>query len=154
MSQLPFEWSIHWYDLAKIVVSYVLAFPVGWEREKDDYSAGVRTFPLVATAACIYTLAPAGQPGAAASDIVRLAVGVMTGIGFLGAGVILRQGPHVHGTATAASIWNMGALGVAVACGRLDLALVMSLANYLTLKALRSFKRPDEETRGSDVQQP
>jgi putative Mg2+ transporter-C (MgtC) family protein len=153
MSHLPFATDIQWIDLAKFGISYALAFPVGWEREKDDYSAGVRTFPLVSTAACIYTLAGGDLAGSGPDQVARLAVGVVTGIGFVGAGVILRQGPHVHGTATAASIWNMGALGVAVACGRLDLAVLMSLANYLTLRALRPFKR-DDETRGNHLRQP
>ena len=81
MSHLPFEWSVHWHDLAKIALSYLLAFPVGWEREKDDRTAGVRTFPLVAMASCVYTLAGADLTGAGADQVARLAVGVMTEIG-------------------------------------------------------------------------
>lgn len=136
---MPLDLTLNWIDLAKIGIAFGVAFPVGWEREKEDKTAGVRTFPIVAMASCVYTLASTSVVGAGADQVARVAVGVMTGIGFLGAGVILRQGDKVHGTATAASIWNMGALGVAVAVGRIDLAMTMAVLNFLTLRVLKGF---------------
>jgi len=63
----------------------------------------------------------------------RILVGVMTGIGFIGGGSIIKEAATVHGTATAASLWNMGAIGAAVAYGNYGLAVLLSILNYLTL---------------------
>src|SRR6266567_6502953 len=98
-------------QLLKVAIAYALALPTGWERFKHDRSAGLRTFPLVALASCAYMLA-ASQTGLDVSAQSRIQVGVMTGIGFIGGGSILKEANTVHGTATAASLWNMGAIGV------------------------------------------
>lgn len=125
-----------WSELIRIGAAFALAIPVGWEREREEHSAGIRTFPLVAVGSCAYMLA-AGMGGGEA--LPRAAVGVMTGIGFLGGGVILREGTTVHGTATAASIWNMGAIGVAVASEHWPLAIGLSVINYLSLRLLKAY---------------
>lgn len=65
----------------------------------------------------------------------------MTGIGFIGGGAILKGGVSVHGTATAASIWNTGAIGAAVAYGRYEIAILLSLVNFATLHFLTPLKR-------------
>jgi putative Mg2+ transporter-C (MgtC) family protein len=128
-----------WSELVKIAIAFALAFPVGWERERYDQSAGIRTFPLVAVASCGYVLAVSTLGG---ESLARAAVGVMTGIGFLGAGAIIRvESTVIHGTATAASIWNMGAVGVAVASGHYPLAIALTVTNYLTLKVLASYAK-------------
>ncbi len=106
--------------------------PTGWERFKHDRSAGLRTFPLVALASCAYLLV-AAQPNLDVASQSRILVGVMTGIGFIGGGSIIKEAEAVHGTATAASLWNMGAIGAAVAFGNYGLALLLSAMNYATL---------------------
>jgi putative Mg2+ transporter-C (MgtC) family protein len=116
----------------KILIAYALGLPTGWERYKHDRSAGLRTFPLVALASCAYMLV-ASQPGLDVAAQSRILVGVMTGIGFIGGGSIIKEATTVHGTATAASLWNMGAIGSAVAYGNYGLALLLSGLNYLTL---------------------
>ena len=119
----------------KVPIAYALALPTGWERFKNDRSAGLRTFPLVALASCAYMLAASRTPlGAEAQS--RILVGVMTGIGFIGGGSILKSATTVHGTATAASLWNMGAIGVCVSYGNFGLALLLCVVNYLSLRLL------------------
>lgn len=127
------------YDLGHLVVAYLLAIPIGWDREKSARSAGLRTFPLVATGACAFMLIGLGvlegsEPRA------RIMYGIVAGIGFIGGGAIIKQGPSVSGTATAASIWNTGAMGIAVAWNQYGIALVFSALNFLTLRYVRRTK--------------
>lgn len=131
----------------KFLTAFALGLPTGWERYKHDRSAGLRTFPLVALASCAYMLVAAPQTLDVASQS-RILVGVMTGIGFIGGGSIIKEATTVHGTATAASLWNMGAMGAAVAYGNYGLAILLSAINYLTLLTMSlveaKFKRdPD-----------
>jgi putative Mg2+ transporter-C (MgtC) family protein len=116
----------------KVLLAYALGLPTGWERFKHDRSAGIRTFPLVSLGSCAYMLAASQLPVDVASHS-RILVGVMTGIGFIGGGSILKEGASVHGTATAASLWNMGAIGACVALENFPLALVLCVFNYVTL---------------------
>ena len=127
-------------SLAQLMVAYVLALPVALDREQAARSAGLRTFPLVALASCGYILFAVelypGSPDAQA----RLMEGLITGIGFIGGGAILKDKGSVHGTATAASIWNTGAIGAAVAYQRYEIAIVLSLINFATLRFLTPVK--------------
>ena len=79
------------------------------------------------------------QPDTAAQS--RVLQGLITGIGFIGGGAILKEGATVRGTATAASIWNAGIIGAAVAMGHYGIALVLSLFNLFTLRALLPLKQ-------------
>lgn len=140
-------------DLGLVLTAFVLALPVGWDRFKRNRPAGLRTFPIVALASCAFVLigqrAFAGDPGAQA----RIVQGLMTGIGFVGGGAILKgdgsDRGHVTGIATAASIWNTGAIGAAVGFLRFEIAIVLSAANFLILHLLEPERvesgRPDEE---------
>lgn len=124
-------------DMGLALAAFVLAFPVGWDRFKQKRPAGLRTFPIVALASCAFVLigrrAFAEDPGAQA----RVVQGLMTGIGFVGGGAVLKSddsdGSHVTGIATAASIWNTGAIGAAVGFLRFELAIVLSATNFLIL---------------------
>ena len=122
-------------------IAYVLSFPIGWNREQAERSAGLRTFPLVAVASCGFVQAAEtvlqGDPQATA----RVIEGVITGMGFIGGGAILRLEDSVRGTATAASLWVTGAIGTAVGLGAFDVAVVLSVVGFLTLKALTPLKR-------------
>lgn len=122
--------------LLAMVAAYVLALPIGWNREKEERSAGVRTFPIVSMAACGFVLISTSMPGASLDSQSRILAGLMTGIGFVGGGAILKLGDRATGTATAASLWATGAIGAAVGYGQLDIALVMSLVTLLTLTLL------------------
>lgn len=140
--------------LLAMVVAYVLALPIGWNREKEEWSAGVRTFPLVAMAACGFVIIAAGVPGADPGGQSRILAGLMTGIGFVGGGAILKRGDRATGTATAASLWATGAIGAAVGYGQLDVAVILSLVTFLTLTLLAPLHKaahkqgdPDEDQR-------
>jgi putative Mg2+ transporter-C (MgtC) family protein len=134
------DWGLFGTYSMKLGLAFLLAIPVGWEREKETHSAGVRTFPVVAMAACafILTAQPAGSDTAAMSRVLQ---GITTGIGFIGGGAILREGVTVRGIATAASIWSVGALGAAVALGRYEIAVVLCILNLAALHLLRPLKK-------------
>jgi putative Mg2+ transporter-C (MgtC) family protein len=130
-------------DIGKVLLAYALAVPVGWYREKEAHSVGVRTFPLVAAASCGFVLVavPLGQTDLAAQS--RVIQGLVAGIGFIGGGAILKtegENAYVHGTATAASIWNFGLVGAAVAQNRIFLAIVLALLNLFALRVLLPLK--------------
>jgi putative Mg2+ transporter-C (MgtC) family protein len=132
--------------LIRLFIAYVFALPMAFNRERDDRGAGLRTFPLVAVGACGYMLIGIevlDTPDAHS----RVVYGIITGIGFIGGGAILKSSGGVHGTATAASIWNVGALGVAVAWQRYDIAVILCVVNFLTLVAgarLKTFVQKSE----------
>ena len=107
-----------WWEITthiiSLAVAYALALPVGWDREKDARSAGIRTFPLVAIASCGFVLVGIAILGRTSPAQARLLEGLITGVGFIGGGAILKKGSKASGTATAASLWATGALGAAV----------------------------------------
>ena len=116
--------------------AYALALPIGWDREKEARSAGLRTFPLVAMASCGFVQATETFLVNSPEGMARVVEGLITGIGFIGGGAILKHGSSVHGTATAASLWATGAIGTAVGLGSLDVAVAVAAFTFLTLKLL------------------
>jgi putative Mg2+ transporter-C (MgtC) family protein len=128
-------------DVKKLAIAYVLALPVGWYREKEAHSVGLRTIPVVAIASCGYVLLGANWDHITPDAQSRIIQGVAAGIGFVGGGAILKSESHVHGTATAASIWNVAALGAAVAMDRYPLAITMALINLFALRVLLPIKQ-------------
>jgi putative Mg2+ transporter-C (MgtC) family protein len=142
------DWAQTAWDTAKILIAYLLALPIGWEREREAHSVGVRTFPLVAMASCGFVLIGTALGGGDKDVRSRIIQGVITGIGFIGGGAIVKGNGSVHGTATAASIWSTGVIGCAVAQGRYDIGIVLSLLNLITLRLLYPLKkRLDSESR-------
>ena len=133
------SWQEVWHNFAHIGLAYLLTASIGWESEREAHTAGVRTFPIVGMAACGYLLVLGQQPDAAAQS--RLLQGLITGIGFVGGGAILKEGASVHGTATAASIWNAGVIGSAVAMDHYGIAVTLAVLNLLTLRLLLPLKR-------------
>lgn len=126
-------------SLTQIGIAYLLALPVAWDREQEARSAGLRTFPLVSVAACGYMLV--GIQVLSSTDAEsRVLYGIITGMGFLGGGAILKSKGSVTGTATAASLWMTGAIGVAVAFHRYEIAIVMAILNFLTLRFVKQLK--------------
>src|SRR3954452_21428997 len=128
-----------------LTIAYALAFLIGWNREQEDRSAGMRTFPLVAIAACGFVQAVEGLLRNEPEGMARVVQGVITGIGFIGGGAILKGGGEVQGTATAASLWATGAIGVAVGLANYDVALVICLFTVLTLYVLGRLKPKDPD---------
>ena len=127
------DWGSVVSHLTQLLVAYAIALPIGWHQEKTARSAGLRTFPLVSLAACGYMLVGMYVLTSTEAES-RVIYGIITGIGFIGGGAILKSKGSIEGTATAASIWTTGAIGVAVAFSRLEIALVLGLVNFLTLQ--------------------
>lgn len=144
MNLIPdFEWSIVGLHVRDLLYAYILALPIGWDREKNARTAGLRTFPLVAFASCGYMLV--GLEVLSSTDAeARVLAGIITGIGFIGGGAILKNvvkgEGFVSGTATAASLWVTGTIGISVATGRLEIAVVLSVMTFLTLRIMTSAK--------------
>jgi putative Mg2+ transporter-C (MgtC) family protein len=138
--------------LLKLLGAFVLALPIGWERERRERSMGLRTFPLVAMASAAYPLIARELFSPDPNAQARVLQGLITGIGFIGAGAILklREEEVIYGTATAASVWATGALGAAMAYGRLDIALVISGITFATLRWMTPLKKEVETRAGLD----
>jgi putative Mg2+ transporter-C (MgtC) family protein len=130
--------------------AYLLAFPIGWNREHEERSAGLRTFPLVAVATCGFIQAAEHITATSPEAMARIVEGLITGMGFIGGGAILRLKDSVRGTATAASLWVTGAIGMSVGLGSYDVAIVLSLMTIATLWVLTGFK----EKIGLNYEQP
>ncbi len=136
---IDLSWAVVLSHLAKLGLAFLLAVPIGWNREKAARSAGLRTFPLVSVATCAYMLV--GMEVLSSTDAeARAMYGIVTGMGFIGGGAILKSDGRVSGTATAASLWNTGAIGLAVAWNRLEIAMVLCVLNFVTLTLGDVFK--------------
>jgi len=117
--------------VGRLIVSAVLAGIIGFEREKVHKPAGLRTHVLVAVGATLITLV--SIDAITGGDPTRIAAGIVTGIGFLGAGTIFRDKNHVRGLTTAASIWAVSGVGIAVGAGYFFASLVATGIMFVTL---------------------
>ena len=126
----------------RLGVAALLGGLVGAEREWVGKAAGLRTHMLVALGAAAFTMAPL-EAGAAPADVTRTIQGIATGIGFIGAGTILKRTDRdeIEGLTTAAGIWLTGAIGMAVGLGQAWLAIVCVFSAWLILAALDGFGR-------------
>lgn len=146
MALFDFDFALSLEYLVKLAIAFVLALPVAWDREQRTRIMGLRTFPLVAMATCGFVLvAQSFIPPEAADAQARVIQGLVSGIGFIGGGAILKGKDRVLGTASAASIWLMGAIGVAVAYDNLEVALILALADLFVLRVLSRFKPEDSD---------
>ena len=137
-----------------LAIAYLLAFPLGWNREKEERSAGLRTFPLVALASCGFIQAAEGLAADHPEAMARVIEGVIAGMGFIGGGAILRLKDSVKGTATAASLWVTGAIGVACGLGAFDVGLVLAFVTFATLRLMPPLKKAagvDDDASGGEV---
>ena len=132
-----------------LAIAYALALPLGWNREKEERSAGIRTFPLVAVASCGFIQAAEGITVDSPEAMARVVEGIITGMGFIGGGAILHLKDSVKGTATAASLWVTGAIGVSVGLGQVDVAVMLAIAGFVTLYLLAPIKRSIEKEQSS-----
>jgi putative Mg2+ transporter-C (MgtC) family protein len=133
--------------LARLLVAAACGAMVGWEREVRVKAAGLRTHMLLAIGACLFSLAALRMN---ANDLTRLVQGMLTGAGFIAAGVIFRQGPSVHGLTTAAGLWVMTGIGMAVGLGEYFLGVVATVFMFFVMSSFRRIEkriphRPDGE---------
>jgi putative Mg2+ transporter-C (MgtC) family protein len=134
--------TIGWPEvLLRIFVAAALGGAIGLERELRERQAGLRTHLVVSVGSALFTLVSAygfhNFDGKV--DPTRIAAQIVSGIGFLGAGAIIRQGLSVRGLTTAASLWLVAAIGMASGAGYWDGALIATLGALLTLGPLRVF---------------
>lgn len=122
----------------RLLIAMILGGVLGFERERSGASAGFRTHMLVALGSALFVLVPL-QAGTDLSDMSRVLQGVIAGIGFLGAGAILKSSDdqQVRGLTTAASIWLTAAIGIAAGMGREATAVLSTLFALVILFALR-----------------
>ena len=138
MASFQTDWLLF---VIKMLIAFLLALPIGWNRERHTRIMGLRTFPLVALGSTAYVLVSFSVLQDNLDGQARIIQGLITGIGFVGGGAILKDsGGSVQGTATAVSVWTTGALGTAVAYGRFDIAIIITLVTYLTLRVMTTVK--------------
>lgn len=125
----------------RLILSVFLGGIIGLEREKKGRSAGLRTHILVCTGSCLIMLTSLYifdlYQGKANVDPARIAAGVVTGIGFLGAGTIITSRGGVRGLTTAASIWVSSAIGLATGSGFISAAIATTIITFTTLAFLK-----------------
>lgn len=125
-------------EAALLLLAWLLGGLIGWQREAQGRAAGLRTHMLVAGGACLISLVSFGT-----HDPGRIAAQIVTGIGFLGAGVILRRGVSVRGLTTAATIWVVAGIGIAVGAGAVEgrfaaLGTIGAILFFITLTAVKA----------------
>lgn len=128
-------WSDVISHMVDMLIAYALALPIGWDRESaTNGGAGIRTFPIVAMASCGFVLIGIGIFGEKSPELANILYGLIVGIGFIGSGTILKNAGEIRGNVTAASIWVTGAIGAATGVALYDVALVLSLVTFITLR--------------------
>ncbi len=132
----------------RVMMAIILAAILGIERELTGKVAGLRTHILVSAGACVFTLLSIygfkmhiteGISGI--NDPARIGAQIITGIGFIGAGTIMRTGSNILGITTAATLWMSAAIGMASGCGMFAIGTLAALSTLLVLIAIRQFER-------------
>lgn len=121
----------------RLLVAAVLGAAIGLERERRDHPAGMRTHLLVAVGSATFTVLSIEAFAAPGADPARVAAQIVTGIGFLGAGAILKRGANVKGLTTAASLWAVAAVGMAAGAAAWGVAVAATLIVLVSLWPLR-----------------
>ena len=137
---IDIDWWRVLYYLWHLLFAYALAIPIALDREQSQRHFGLRTFPLVAVVSCGFMMVGMSVIDTTDGE-ARIFQGIITGIGFIGGGAIFKGKDKVSGTTSAASIWNTGAIGLAVAYNRFEIAIVLSLLNFITLWVVGGLKR-------------
>lgn len=150
--------------LIRLTIAAILGFALGLERELTNKYAGLRTHILVCLGACVFTLLSIyGFPTFADGDNViidqatgvrdtaRIAAQIVTGIGFIGAGTVLRNGPMVFGLTTAATLWIAASIGMACGAGMYDVAVISTILSVAVLTIIRVFERQFLPTSGKQM---
>ncbi len=131
MYDLDIDYQLVLQHFVHLGITFILALPIALNREYRAEGAGLRTFPLVAIASCAFMLVGMDVFNDSEDARARVMYGIITGMGFIGGGAIIKMGNRVGGTATAAGIWNTGAIGVSVAFRRYEIAIVLSVIGFL-----------------------
>jgi putative Mg2+ transporter-C (MgtC) family protein len=122
--------------LRRLLLAALLGGLIGFEREWRRKSAGLRTNILIAMGSAVFTMMSVELADGIGADRTRIAAQIVTGIGFLGAGAILRRDRDIQGLTTAATVWVNAAVGVAVGGGRYHLAVIATVVTLAVLALL------------------
>jgi putative Mg2+ transporter-C (MgtC) family protein len=134
--------------IIRVTLSLILGFAIGLERELTSKFACLRTHILVCLGSCFFTIlsifvfptfAADGDPQAY-GDPARIAAQILTGIGFIGGGTVLRQGPTVFGLTTAATLWTTASIGMAVGTGSIILGIIATILTLVVLILVRKIE--------------
>src|SRR3954464_3957688 len=160
------EWQVFWDDLARLGAATILGGAIGLERELHGHWAGFRTHMMVAIGSPIFVIAGTAAHGQNIDGPSRVIQGVASGIGFLGAGTILKLGEkmEIKGLTTASSIWLAAALGIAAGLAEYSLALASAAISLFVLGVLGPVEKflerrhklrqePSQNSGGTDVDQ-
>ncbi|MEM5812886.1 MAG: MgtC/SapB family protein [Candidatus Aenigmatarchaeota archaeon] len=126
------------YDTFLILIALLLSSIIGWEREKRHKPAGLRTHVLVCISACALVIITKNH---IPNDYARIIQGIITGVGFIGAGSIIAQRKQVVGITTAASILFVAVLGIVIGLGEILLATFLTILSFLILRYLRLLEK-------------
>jgi len=138
---------LDWVGMMRLIIAAILASLIGYDREKQNKAAGIRTNVIVAVISCVIMIlsVEVAQSGnlvnGVEGDPARLAAQVVSGIGFLGAGTIIKQEDKIEGLTTAASLWGVAGLGLAVGYGLYDIAIAAALIIFISLRIAPSVKK-------------
>ena len=137
---------VHIFELIlKIVLTVVLCSLIGWERELRHKGAGLRTHILVGVGSALIVLTSFHvfdiYSGVTSVDPTRMLAGIVTGVGFLCAGTIIRGSNQVSGLTTAATLWISSSLGMAVGAGQYAAAIIFTIVVFIILISVRSIEK-------------
>jgi putative Mg2+ transporter-C (MgtC) family protein len=145
-------WSVLLGALLKLGIAAILGGLIGWERESHGRPAGIRTHMMTVIGVVMFSEV---SKHFATGDPTRIAAQIVTGIGFLGAGTILRHGPEIRGLTTAATLWAAAGIGMAVSTGGvyIVIAVAATLLSLFTLEVVERFEKrvnPDKRQTTDD----
>lgn len=140
LPEFDLDFDLILFHFCQLGIAFLLALPLAFNREHGTHGAGLRTFPLVTIASCAFMLVAMSVYDGAEPE-ARVMYGIITGIGFIGGGAIVKSQGRVGGTATAAGIWITGAMGISVAYSRYEIAIILSALSFLIFQFFSYFKR-------------
>lgn len=151
-SDLP-SWTSLTQITVRLVIACLLGGLIGYERERSGKAAGLRTHMLVCIGTA-FVIAVPQQAGMALQDLSRVIQGVMSGIGFIGAGAILKQdnGSKVEGLTSAASVWFTAAIGISVGLGREASSTLATIVVLVVLVLIPKAITPEDEVKKTRVE--
>lgn len=129
-------------DVLSIILAVVLGAAIGLEREIKGKAAGLRTNVLISLGAAVFTIISIQMGAGHEGSITRIAAGVVTGVGFLGAGAIIQDRGGIHGLTTAATIWMVASIGMACGAKLYFLAVISTLFAVVVLIGLGRLEKP------------
>lgn len=138
---------LDWTGIMRLIIAAILASLIGYDREKQNKAAGIRTNVIVSVISCVIMILSVKVAqssdllGGVEGDPARIAAQVVSGIGFLGAGTIIKQEDKIEGLTTAASLWGVAGLGLAVGYGLYDISIAAALIIFISLRIAPSVKK-------------